>query len=117
MIITCGHGISAYCRYESYLSRYVNFKAGRLKPYCDHIPLPFSMSSMDHLDGVQKSKNLGHMYKAELNIKDGIRHSMDNYGHFVNQAMKQVRAIVCICVFHVVDIYVVVFSCNTHVIW
>ena len=54
------------------------------------------MLTMEHLDGIQRSKELG-MYKAEVNIEDDVYHSMENYGHFVNQAMKKVCVCVCAC--------------------
>jgi len=56
------------------------------------------MLTMQHLDGIQRSKEL-RTYKAELNIEDGIYHSMENYGHFVSQALKKVcMRSVCACV-------------------
>ena len=44
---------------------------------------------MDHLDSVQRRKELG-AYKPELRMIDEVRHSMDDYGHFVSKAMEKV---------------------------
>ena len=79
-----------YCSYESYLARYINFTPGTDKPYCHLFPLTFSMYSMDHLDSVQRRKELG-TYKPELSMTSEVRHSMDDYGHFVSKAMEKVN--------------------------
>ena len=76
-------------RYESYLARYIHFIPGNNKPYCHLSPLTFSMYSMDHLDSVQRRKELG-AYKPELSMISEVRHSMDNYGHFVSKALEKV---------------------------
>ena len=76
-------------RYESYLARYINFIPGSNKPYCHSSPLTFSMYSMDHLESVQRRKELG-TYKPEHSMISEVRHSMDDYGHFVSKALEKV---------------------------
>lgn len=81
-------------RYENYLARYINFTPGTNKPYCHLSPLSFSMYAMDHLDSVQRRKELG-SYKPEMSMISEVHHSMDDYGHFVSKAMEKVS--VCAC--------------------
>ena len=83
-----------FCRYESYLARYINFTPGTSKPYCHLSPLPFSMYAMDHLDSIQRRKELG-AYKPEFTMINEVHHPMDDYAHFVSTAMQKVCMYIC----------------------
>ena len=55
------------------------------------------MYTMDHLTSVQRRSELG-TYKPEFSMISEVRHSMDDYGHFVSKAMEKVCVCVCVCV-------------------
>ena len=55
------------------------------------------MYTMDHLTSVQRRSELG-TYKPEFSMISEVRHSMDDYGHFVSKAMEKVCVCVCLSV-------------------